>query len=604
MNPSAAMPPRIAANLKKTITMKPLFFATTLLLFLLSTFSLFAQSEKEWLQNMNEEEYRQVEVLVMYPAATRTLILEAARQPQALIKIKHIQEKTRTSFQQLLEPYSIEDQQAIWDLTRYPGLVQALASAKEGTLPSVLADFPKVIHKRASEIGSKYQNLLLQIADLQKYSETSLNQELQDYPENTANALSELIDLPEVISMLTEHLELTMMAGEAYQKDPEWVIRQADSLHLALAQQQAIELENWKSSTNTDSEALAELKASSERYVKENKYDDEYYQDYEEEFFTEEEPLVIHNYYSYNYPYWFGYPQWYRYPRWRPYPWWYDWGFYAPPGRSIIIFSIPSYYCVNWYFYHPVNHYYYPHLSSHFTGHYYGHRHTGSSIVHNVDRWKRDHKHFVREQSLQVKNNRVKWFKDFGKLEKDHQEYQKENKGKTLSKADYFSANKSRYPQLPTLPKSPDRESKTPKEIKNAKDQFGKAKVTNPKVPKTNTPKVPRTDRPVPDQPKVPKTNTPKIPRTDRPVPSKPKVPKTNTPKVPRTDRPVPSKPKVPKTNTPKVPKTVRPTPKKQNNTIIKKKNKATKTIPKTTETPEQYESLKQSEIDKNQYTK
>lgn len=62
-----------------------------------------AQEEKELLAQIFEEDREIIDALVLYPKETRLAILETASSPQALIKLKRIQQKTSTQFNALLE---------------------------------------------------------------------------------------------------------------------------------------------------------------------------------------------------------------------------------------------------------------------------------------------------------------------------------------------------------------------------------------------------------------------------------------------------------------------------------------------------------------------
>src|SRR4051812_4071897 len=64
--------------------------------------------------------------LALYPQNVRTQILEVSGHPNALIRMEAIQKNSRDEFKKLLLDYDQAEQQKIWDITRYPGLVDSL----------------------------------------------------------------------------------------------------------------------------------------------------------------------------------------------------------------------------------------------------------------------------------------------------------------------------------------------------------------------------------------------------------------------------------------------------------------------------------------------
>ena len=413
--------------------------------------SIQGQTDQEWLADLATEEEEAIHALVLYPEDTRLAILEVAMHPEALIKMESIQEKTKSAFQAIVENYPQNTQELIWDLTRYPGLIEQLVAVKNGTnkeIKKALDDYPDIIHERAKEAIRFYGKELTEILQLNREAESAFTSLLTDYPNRTQDALKHLLELPEVLSILTDNIKLTVLIGDLYKKDPARVLQQADSLNLVVARQQAQELENWRKSLEEDPQAREELKASADAFGEEHSYyyDDEYYdQSYDEVYYEERDPLEVHHYYYYHYPYWFAYPHWYAYPRWRQYPYWYDWGFYYSPRRTIIVLGLPSFYFTNWYFYHPYHHYRWSHLSAHFTKHYYTHRKHGSSITAGVKVWQSRNRNIVSNDWLRDDGRLQERFREFGKFEADRARYNRSHPKKQLDQKAFRDRNPDRY---------------------------------------------------------------------------------------------------------------------------------------------------------------
>lgn len=437
------------------------FWVPILLLFFLSANS---QTGKTLLLEMAEEEQAAVNALVLYPKDTRMAILEASLYPEALIKLENIQSQTTAAFRKILENHSRATQEIIWDLTRYPDLIHRLTIVEKGStsgLNNALDDYPKVIHPRAEKAFTYYYSDLKKVDALNESTDSAVNTLLSEYPKETQLALRELIALPEVLTILTENIRLTILVGDLFRKDSEWVLYKADSLHLEAARKNAEEIEAWKESLADNPQAMEELKTSAESFAEEHDYKDEYYSfegddlyydaeiDYvEEDYYVEETKEVVIRHHYYHFPYWFGYPYWYHYPRWRFFPNWYHWGFYYSPHHTVVVFGLPSFYFTNWYFYHPHHHYYWSHLSAHFSNHYYGHRSMGSSITTSVSTWRDQNKEVVTNHWLQDDGRLPQRFKEYGRFESSRIRHNREHPGKTLSKTAYAERYSKRYPEL------------------------------------------------------------------------------------------------------------------------------------------------------------
>ena len=194
-----------------------------------------AQTDKKFLAELVAEDQAAINALVLYPKDTRLAILEATLYPEALIKLESIQSNTATNFRELLEEYPKPTQEMIWDLTRYPDLIHQLALADEGSetaINEVLKDFPEVIHERARQVAINHYRKLIKIDELNRGAESAFEALLKEYPPNTQQALQQLITLPEVLTILTENIRLTILVGDLYRKEPAWLLYKADSISL------------------------------------------------------------------------------------------------------------------------------------------------------------------------------------------------------------------------------------------------------------------------------------------------------------------------------------------------------------------------------------
>ncbi len=483
-----------------------------LLLIFIGMQSLQAQIDRELLVDLNAEEEEAINALVLYPDETRMAILEASLHPEALVKLESIQATSRKAFQNIIDQYPQSTQEVVWDLTRYPGLIEqlvALEGASTREVNQALEAYPEIIHERAKVALRSYSWEMRAIHQLNLDAEVAFSNLLAQYGPKTKTALQQLVELPEVLSILTENIRLTVLVGDLYKKDPAWVLHKADSLNIVVAREQAQELEDWKAGLENDPQAMQQLKESAEAFGEEHGY---YYEDYYDEpfddvYYQDEPSREVHNYHYYHYPYWFGYPHWYAYPRWRMYPYWYEWGFYFGSGHAAVIINLPSFYFTNWYFYHPYHHYRWSHLSAHFTQHYYTHRRHGSSITAGVTVWKNQNRTVVNDRFLRDDGRLSERYREFGKMEADRARYNRNHPKKQLNQIEFRQKNTDRYKALdqtsgqqrtirageertriPTdVSKQPQRDTKTRKVTIPPKQTEPRKRVT---VPRTKIPTV------------------------------------------------------------------------------------------------------------------
>ena len=433
-----------------------------------------------------EEEREILEALVLYPKEIRESVFEASTHPEIVIKLASVQTRTSTQFKELMMYYPEDVQKEIWEMTRFPGLIDQLVDQPEN-LEAIIKQYPESIHEYARSAVVDHLELLKEIDRLKAFSESTFQRILDPLPENTKKVFSELIDYPEILVLLNQNIELTILGGDFYKKAPDLVRYHADSLNLVVARQQALELEDWKYELENNPEAAKELKQVTAEFAEEYGYeasnltqekevmDDIYYDDEEYDYDEEDIQRVEHHYY--HYPYWFGYPYWYSYSYWRPYPFWYECGFFWDPYGTVVIFNMPSPFFMHWYFYRPYHHYQYVYLSNHFVKHYYGHRYSGSSISGTVRTWRTSNRNVVNEDWLADEKKRIPALKEFGKMENARIDYNDKNPKKIVSEREYVEKHQKKYPYL----NSSIQKEKTQKDVTR-----GKIEYQNPLPPKTD----------------------------------------------------------------------------------------------------------------------
>lgn len=497
-------------------------FRCGLFLFLFST-ALQGQNDKALLHELMEENKKSVEALALYPSDTRVAIFEAAKYPEVLIKMNGARQKTSAAFRTLIEDFPQSSQQVFYDMTRYPGLVQELVGKKgsPAAMRDALKRMPEKQRDEAFDLAQNNAGTLQKITELDRTARSAFDDLIDGYPTVAQDAFRQLAEVPEVLEILNQDLRLTVLVGDLYRDDPAWVIRETDSLNLAVARAHAEELEAWKKAIENDPEAQKELQEATREYAQDMGYedtedypggDDVYYDENEVQ---EEQTTII----EYQYPWWFGYPWWYPAPCWRPYPWWYDWGFYYYPYFSVVY--MPSWYFMDWYFYYPYHHYHYNHLSSHFVNHYYGHRRSGTNISRSVGDWRERNRDVISDEWLKDKSRLPERMKEYGRFEDERLKYNAKNPKNPVTKTAYLDKNARKYPELErsrTLAQQ-EVQRETPQ---TKPSEWAPRKEPAPVIPKTEPAQKPKTERP-PRQELPPVQQAPKD-KTQRPATEQPRT--------------------------------------------------------------------------------
>lgn len=428
----------------------------TLLLILLYGGIIYSQVQRFSLEDLSESERKSIEAIALYPEDIRLAVLEVASHPATMVQIKRIQESSREDFQNLLMLYPREKQQLIWDLTRFEGLLEEIANCDQSkqTLTEITEAYPPEVRESVYDLEKEDFILIEEVLQLRIKAEEEAHALIRREEPKLQSSYRLLLDNPEVLSIMSDEMELAILVGNLYLTDRDWVLKKSDSLNLALATENSQALEDWKKSLEDDKEAQLELRASLDEYEQDYPYDDIYYDENDISGDINEENVInrISVYYLYHYPFWFGYPYWYSYPRWRPYPIWYDWGFYPYSiNRSIVVFSLPRYYTVWWYLNQPRHHYRYTHLSKKIIQHHNTHREFGGGITAAVDRWQHQNHEIISDDFL-VSRDLDQRLKLYGEMEENRIKYNKRNPTREISSSQYVKKYERKYE--PIVPRS------------------------------------------------------------------------------------------------------------------------------------------------------
>jgi hypothetical protein len=403
-----------------------------------------AQQQNLTPKHLMKEDSAAVDALVMYPDTIRLHIFEACEYPAAIVSIASLQKNSSNDFANLISSYSKNEQEDFWSLSRYPGLISKLAQGGKKSadqINAIVIDYPADIHETALKYGTEYYDQIQKMDEIQAQTDAQFGQIIADYPPDAQEALRDIIQFPEIISLLNDHLSLTVRVGDHFRRNPQGVIHRADSLNLAETRQNAEDAEAWKQSIEQNPDEANDLKNAATDYATENGYT-------QEEVNTSPDPDEVSNYTCNPYSYWFGYPTWYPYSYWYPYPYWFDCGFYHDRSGRIVVIGSPSHYFTNWYFYQPEHWHHYPNLANAYINHYYGPRRSASGNATIVHTWVRDNRNYLPKDFINNNSKRTEIIQQVGQLNMD---VRKQTGGKPVSPAvrdQYFQNNRSKFPSL------------------------------------------------------------------------------------------------------------------------------------------------------------
>lgn len=507
--------------------MKTLIFNISLFVALcLQSLNISAQNDAAMLEQSIKNDSA-INAIALYPLELRNSILKVCGEPQGLLKMESLQKNSKERFRKILSAYPQEEQKKLWDLTRYPGLVEKLVKDGDGKkrkIEPLLKDFPKDIHETALTYGVSHHKTLESIDNLEKSIQSDFAEIIKTYPPEQQTAFRDVLGHPEVIDLLGKNMHMTVLWGDVHKRNPQLVKTKLDALGTDLAAKNAKSLKDWKEGLEKDPEAKKEFEESAKEYAKEQGYSDD--------------ELIVNNPNSINvyvhpYPYWYGTPWWWDYPRWYPYPYWYDWGYYYGP-YGVVYIGYPSWYFTNWYFYNPYHHHNHPHFSDYCIDHYYGHRSSYTPVHRTVSGWVNDNQNRLPSDFVSNKSQRVERLREFGKFEQD---YKKEMKTvpDRMSKDQFLKENADRYPSLkqpaerikaepknpdkdmgPVKPIIPDKEIVTPSPEPRIKTPESQPKKVNPSSPNRKMQPQPRPQQRQPQMQKpapMPKQQAPRGPR-------------------------------------------------------------------------------------------
>ena len=322
-------------------------------------------SGKNSLLQMIEDDRTTIDVIAGYDKKIQSHILQVAQTPELLNKIEELQKRSQNEFKAIIENYDRDTQSAFYEMARYPNLITDLVANGKPSgseIGRIVSNYPQEIHQTTKNYAGKYFDVLQSIDRLNNEIDRAFKYALEPYSPQTRESVNVLIAYPEIVSALVDDKSFTILLGEIYRDDPDWVNQHLDQISQELAERNKDDLNAYKNQIQSDPEAYKEMLEAADEFAMENN---------EVRSLNNPSDPILDVRVINSYPYWFGYPYWYSEPYWRPRPYYYHTGFYRNNFGNVVFTGLPSYYFMHWQsYYHPTL---FPHLSYNYYSYYENH---------------------------------------------------------------------------------------------------------------------------------------------------------------------------------------------------------------------------------------
>ncbi len=196
--------------------------------------------------SLSQDESQIISAIAPYSSDMRAAILDVAQYPQVLVKLERVQSRTSQSFQDLIASYPREEQEKFYQVTRFPELTNTLTSGNRKSVDEVktlLKDYPENIQQQILAVYQDHFNDLVKINDIYQTSQATVDKLTAKYPPQVQEDFKKVIETPDVMNLLTDHIDLTVSLGESYKNNPGAVTQQLDDLNKQLTNQDAKDLQ-------------------------------------------------------------------------------------------------------------------------------------------------------------------------------------------------------------------------------------------------------------------------------------------------------------------------------------------------------------------------
>ncbi len=183
-----------------------------------------------------------VETLSLYPESVLNSVFEVAGQPGLLVKAADISQKLRNQLGSFVAQFPASDQKELWSILQYPKMVDDLVAGgvkSPDRLTRVLSRYPAGFRLPVFRLYNRAYPILYKARQLNQEIYRDLMALIQNYPAGTQEAFKKMVRFPEVLQLLDENLDLTILLGDAWKKNPGWLQSKMKDIRLKAARENA-----------------------------------------------------------------------------------------------------------------------------------------------------------------------------------------------------------------------------------------------------------------------------------------------------------------------------------------------------------------------------
>jgi len=351
-------------------TFQPRMFKTLFVAVMLATVSVTGYSQND--QNYGRQqsygnrqsgpvEQSIVPTVAPYSEEVRNNILIATQYPDVLEKVARIREYTTQAFQNTIQDYPQKKQGWFYEVSRYPDLMHDLATLprkqSKDQINGMLRNPSKELQEAAWKLYHNHNKDLVAVDNLNQQAVSSFQDLVNPLNADAQSAFKALQEMPDVLSVLNDHRDLTARLGEDFKNDPDGTRQKLADMHDKLETESKEDLANYQRELAQDPQAQQEFNQASQQYASNSGYS-----------YPAPTGDKVVNYYNNPYSYWFGYPYWYGSAMWYPGAFGFGGGLYYGMG---LYGGFPTIGFSNWFFGGAYR--YYPHLYRTYGNYYRNH---------------------------------------------------------------------------------------------------------------------------------------------------------------------------------------------------------------------------------------
>src|SRR5215813_10945466 len=175
------------------------------------------------LSDLEEADRKAIETIAAQPEHLRDAALKASLHVDALVETQRIQEQSSASFQERIGKLDRKEQEQIWEIVREPRLLDELATEEtpsRSQLDEIAGRHPEKLADAIRANGARHHDLFVDVAQIHRRASERFDAAISDLDADTQQAFRDLVDQPELLSVLVRRVNLVVKLGDSYRKNP------------------------------------------------------------------------------------------------------------------------------------------------------------------------------------------------------------------------------------------------------------------------------------------------------------------------------------------------------------------------------------------------